>query len=247
VSRAWLAAADDISLGTDDVHVWRARLVQPPDELARLGAALAADERDRAARFRFDRDRNAYTAARGALRALIAGYLGCAPDAPVFGYRERGKPYLIAPPSDLQCNVSHSGGYALLAFTRGREIGVDVEQIRPLSDLLALARTSFSPSEYAVLCGLPAEHQLEAFFACWSRKEAFIKATGEGVSQLAEFDVTVSPNEPARLLRLEGESARRSWTMYDLPAIDGHSAALAVEGRAGSITCWDWPAARQSP
>jgi 4'-phosphopantetheinyl transferase len=240
---AWLAPPTDLALGTDEVHVWRLPLVQPPARLAVLAQTLGDDERARARRFHFDRDRDAFTAARGALRTLAGRYLGQRPDALGFGYQARGKPYLTAPPGDaLRFNVSHSGEFALLAFTRGREVGVDVERRRPLHDLQSLAKISFSPDEYAALLGIPAHDQTDAFFACWSRKEAFIKATGEGISQLAEFDVTVRADQPARLLRVPGGAAAGTrWSMRDLPAIPGHAAALVVDGHDARIDCWDWP------
>ena len=240
---AWLPPPTELALGPDLVHVWRLPLTQPPAQLAVLAQTLGDEERARARRFHFDRDRDAYTCARGALRTLAGRYVAQRPDALGFGYRARGKPYLTAPPGDsLQFNVSHSGELALLAFTRGREVGVDVERRRPLQDLRSLAQTSFSPAEYAALLGVPAHDQTDAFFACWSRKEAFIKATGEGIGQLAEFDVTVRADEPARLLRIPGGAAAGPrWSMRDLPAIPGYAAALVVDGHEVRIACWDWP------
>jgi 4'-phosphopantetheinyl transferase len=241
----WDAAPDALAVAAGEAHVWRLRLVQPAGELARLGATLSDDERARAARFYFERDRAAFTVVRGALRTLLGGYLGTPPGALVFGYRHKGKPYLEAPLDDLQFNVSHSGDFALLAFTRGCAIGVDVERRRRLDDLDAMARISFSPDEYAALHRLaPADHAA-AFFACWSRKEAFIKVTGEGISQLADFDVTLAPGEPMRLLRVRGVAPDAlPWTLHALPEIADHAAALAVEALAIQLRCWDWPPAR---
>jgi len=232
-------------LAIDDVDVWRMRLVQSPAQLAVLAGTLSADEVSRAGRFYFARDRDAYIAARGVLRTLIAGYTGTAPGALVFGYRDKGKPYLEAPAGELRFNVSHSGEFALLAFARRGELGVDIEQRRALDDLLRLAEASFSAHEYAVLCGLPAAAHSDAFFACWSRKEAFIKATGEGIGQLEAFDVSLVPGEPARLLRVDGSPpGELPWAMHELPAIPGHAAALVVESHRARIRCWDWlPAA----
>lgn len=229
------------ALGADDVDVWRMRLAQSPAQLAILAATLSPDEHARAAKFYFDRDRDAYIAARGVLRALAGGYAGVAPGALVFGYRDKGKPYLEAPAGELQLNVSHSGEFALLAFARRSELGVDVEQRRPMEDLVRLAEASFTAHEYAVLCGLAAADQSDAFFACWSRKEAFIKATGEGIGQLAAFDVSLAPGEPARLLRVDGcPPGELRWSMHELPAIPGHAAALVVESHRARIRCWDW-------
>jgi 4'-phosphopantetheinyl transferase len=222
--------------------VWRLSLLQPPAQIAILARTLSPDERERAARFYFERDRNAFTVARGALRTLIAIYTGQPPEDLVFGYQTKGKPYLTAPPSDIRFNISHSGDVALLAFTTSREVGVDVERRRPMQDLLSVAKLSFSPREYTTLCGLPPHDQTDAFFSCWSRKEAFIKVTGEGVSQLADFDVSLRPGEPARLLWVKDVApGHEPWSMHDLPAIPGYAAALAVKAHDVRIDCWDWP------
>ncbi|HEU4726932.1 MAG TPA: 4'-phosphopantetheinyl transferase superfamily protein [Kofleriaceae bacterium] len=240
----WRTPPAELALAPGDAHVWRLPLAQPPAPLAVLARTLDPDEQARARRFHFERDRIAYTAARGALRTLAGRYLGVPPGELVFAYQAKGKPHLDPAASDLCFNVSHSGNFALLAFTRGSEIGVDVERRRPLDDLLSLARISFSAAEYATLCGLPPGHQTDAFFACWSRKEAFIKTTGEGVSQLADFDVSLRPGEPARLLRVKDEPAPpRRWSMHELPEIAGHAAALVVERPEIQIACWDWPPA----
>jgi 4'-phosphopantetheinyl transferase len=241
----WRPPPAELALGPADVHVWCVPLVQLPAQIAALARTLHDDERARAARFYFDRDRSAYTIARGTLRTLAGRYLAQPPEALGFSYRDKGKPYLTAPPgAPLRFNVSHSGELALIAFSRGCELGVDIERRRPLTDLLSLARTSFSPSEYAALCQLPPADHLHAFFSCWSRKEAFIKATGEGVSQLADFDVSLRPDEPARLLRVAGEPAGPlRWSLQDLPAIPDYAAALVLDGPALRVDCWDWPPA----
>jgi 4'-phosphopantetheinyl transferase len=253
VTAAWQPPPAALALDAADVHVWRVPLDPPAGAVAALARTLSDDERGRAARFHFDRDRIAFTVARGALRTLAGRYLAEPPARLAFGYRDRGKPYLIAPPGELRFNVSHSAQLALVCFAHGREVGVDIERRRPLPDLLGLARTSFSPSEYAALCRLPPDAHHDAFYTCWSRKEAFIKATGEGVAQLAAFDVNLGPGEPARLLRVDGEPpGEPRWSLHDLPAIPGYAAALVVESAAGvadtaatafRLACLDWPPA----
>jgi 4'-phosphopantetheinyl transferase len=241
---AWLASPAGLVLGPDELHVWRVPLHPPREQIAVLARRLSDDERERAARFHFERDRMAYTAARGALRTLIGRYLAQPPDRLVFGYRAKGKPYLATPGDALSFNLSHSGEVGLLGFARDREIGIDVEHRRSMDDLRSLARVSFSAQEYATLCSLPPDDQTDAFFSCWARKEAFIKATGEGVSQLADFDVSLRPGEPARLLRVDGEApGRPRWSMHELPSIAGYAAAVVVEGAAIRIACWEWPPA----
>lgn len=251
MTAAWQPPPAELALAAGDVHVWCVALDPPAGVVAALARTLSDDEQGRAARFHFDRDRVAFTVARGALRTLAGRYLGEPPARLRFGYRERGKPYLTAPPGPLRFNVSHSGQRALVCFALDREVGVDIELRRELSDLLSLARTAFSPAEYAALCRLPPDARPGAFFTCWSRKEAFIKATGEGVVQLAAFDVNLAPGEPARLLRFDGDPpGAPRWSLHDLPAIPGYAVALAVERTTDAATdalrlaCWDWrPAA----
>jgi len=243
---AWQSPPSELALAGADVHVWRAALDPPAEAVAALAHLLSDDERERAARLRFARDRIAFIVARGTLRTLAGRYLAAAPARLAFGYRKYGKPYLTAP-GGLRFNVSHSGQRALLCFARDREVGVDIELWRQLPDLLSLARTAFSPAEYAALCRLPEAAHHDAFFACWSRKEAFIKATGEGVEQLAAFDVNLAPGEPARLLRIDGEPpGAPRWSIHDLPAIPGYATALVIERTDGAgplrLACWDWPA-----
>lgn len=249
MTAAWQPPPAELALHAGDVHVWRVALDPPAEAVAALARTLSDDERERAARFYFDRDRIAFTVARGTLRTLAGRYLAEPPARLVFGYGARGKPYLTAPPGALQFNVSHSGQRALLCFARDREVGVDIELRREPPDLLAIARTAFSPTEYAALRRLPPDAHHDAFFTCWSRKEAFIKATGEGVAQLAAFDVSLDPGEPARLLRVDGEPpGAPRWSIRDLPATAGYAAALVVEreGAPLQLACWDGPPAAQS-
>lgn len=243
---AWLPSGS-FALDPDHVHVWRVPLSPPAPQVAALARTLSDDERERAARFHFERDRVGFTVARGALRTLAGRYLGHPPDRLAFGYRDRGKPYLAAPSDGvLRFNVSHSGDLALLAFTHVHEVGVDIERRRSVHDLRALAELSFSRDEYTAWCSLSPRDQPEAFFSCWARKEAFIKATGEGISQLAAFDVSLRPGEPAQLLRVAGDApAQPRWSIHDLPAIPGYATALVVEGAASQIACWDWPPASE--
>jgi 4'-phosphopantetheinyl transferase len=243
---AWRPPPAGLALGDAEVHVWRVALAPAADEVAALARTLDDTERARAGRFHFERDRVAFTVVRGALRTLIGRYLGRPPASIAFGYAARGKPHLALdqPGRGLGFNVSHSGGWGLLAFARDRELGVDVERRRPIDELDSLARHSFSPHELAAWRALPAHDRADAFFRCWARKEAFIKATGEGIAQLAEFDVELRPGEPARLLRTpEPPGGSPRWSLCDLPELPDHAAALVVDGPASQLTCWAWPAA----
>jgi 4'-phosphopantetheinyl transferase len=237
----WQSPPGELSLASDEVHVWRARLDQP-QLLADFSATLALDEQARASRFRFPDDRNHFIAARGLLRILLGRYLEINPAALSFRYSPFGKPSLaVHQGADLRFNLSHSHGLALLAFAQGRDIGVDLESVRPEVAGLRIAERYFSPAEVAALCALPESQQTEAFFNCWTRKEAYIKARGDGLSaRLDQFDVSLAPGEPAELLRTASDEPR-SWTMIELEPGACYKASLVVEGRGWRLRCLQWP------
>jgi 4'-phosphopantetheinyl transferase len=242
---SWELAPPRPALPGDEVHVWRALLDAPAERVRRLLELLASDERERAARFHFERDRRRFTVARGVLRGILGGYLNTAPAALRFVYGAQGKPAL-APEQDaggLRFNVSHSEGVALFAFARGRELGVDVERVSPRVSCEEIAGHFFSPGEVARLRALPAELREAAFFDCWTRKEAYIKARGEGLSlPLDGFDVSLGPGEPAALVanRLDPAEVAR-WSLLALAPWPGFAAAVAVEGRGWRLKCWRLP------
>ena len=235
----WEPSREVAGLDPDEVHVWAADLDHLPE--ASLRGALSADERDRAGRFHFERDRRRFVVARGLLRLLLGRYLDVDPAALAFGYGPRGKPFLDGF-EEPRFNLSHSGGLALLAFASGRDVGVDIEQERPLPGSEDIALHYFSAWEAAELRRLRADEREAAFFRCWTRKEAFIKATGDGLSQpLDAFDVTLAPGEPARLLRVLGEheAARRFW-LEDLRPAPDFAGALAVDGEVKHVVRRTW-------
>ncbi len=198
---------------------------------------LAPDEKERAARFRFDHLRRSFVLARGALRTLLGGYLQTSPVSIEFEYGSKGKPALVAP-APIHFNASHSGGLAVFAFTCGCEIGVDVEKIRPIEEMRNIADHFFCPEEAAELMSLAAEQREYAFFLCWTRKEAYIKALGDGLSApLNRFRVTMQPNQPARFLHLQGDAnAARDWTLHDLHLVSDYAAALAYRDAERPVT-----------
>lgn len=232
--------AHRFELGDQEVHVWTADLADAAAHESRWQPLLSAEERGRAARFRFDGDRRRFTAARGLLRMLLGAYLKAAPATLSFRYSEKGKPALDGPHSEtgLAFNVSHSGAVALFGVTRGREIGVDVEQMSRESDLEAIARRFFSVHEQAQLAAVAPEQRREAFFRCWSRKEAYIKARGEGLSlPLSQFDVSIGLGDGNALLatRPDPEEAQR-WFLRDVPVEAGYAAAVAAFGAPWHLT-----------
>jgi 4'-phosphopantetheinyl transferase len=212
-----------------------------------LWHTLTADECQRAERYIFAKDRAHFVVARGLLRVLLGRYLGQEPQHLRFTYGRHGKPALATETGGvaLRFNVSHSHGLALYAITRGREVGVDIEHIRPEVAQEQVAERFFSPREVTVLRALPTPLQAPAFFACWTRKEAYIKATGAGLAlPLDQFDVSLAPGEPAALLHTawDPQEATR-WALQDLAPAPGYRAAVAVAGHDWHLTCWDGPAA----
>ena len=212
-----------------------------------LWQTLTADECQRAERYVFQKDRTHFVVARGLLRVLLGRYLRQEPQHLRFTYGPHGKPALATDTSgmSLRFNVSHSHGLALYAITYGREVGVDVERIRPKVVHEKIAEHFFSPREVTILRALPTPLQATAFFACWTRKEAYIKAKGDGLAlPLSQFEVSLAPGEPAALLRTAWDLQEAAcWALQDLAPAPGYRAAVAVAGHDWHLTCWHGPAA----
>jgi 4'-phosphopantetheinyl transferase len=220
------------ALGADEVHVWKIALEQPVEVRRKLALTLSAAEMERAGRFYFERHRHHFVVARGFMRAILAGYLDIAPAAVCFTLGAHGKPALAGHGRDLRFNLSHTGELALLAVTLGRDVGVDIEQVRSLDDAATIAARFFSAAENRAWLAVPDAQKPVAFFNAWTRKEAFIKALGDGLSYpLDRFDVSLAPGEPARLLRVAGDpEATRRWRIEALEPAAGYAAAVAVAG-----------------
>lgn len=213
-------------LADDGIHVWAASLALDGSEYRRLLDTLAADERERARDFVFDHDRRQFVAARGVLRAILGRYLGLAPDRLRFRLGPLGKPALVD--HSLRFSVSHSGDLALFAVSRGSEVGVDLERVRPVADLDRIVERYFSSRERQTFCRFPRDRKEEAFFRGWTRKEAWLKARGEGLAGPVELDP-----------QCEGR-----WCVRSIAAAPGHVAALAAEWQPGGerhIEYWQWP------
>jgi len=218
-----------------EVHVWTAHLESPEAGLDQLRNVLSPDEQARARRFHFQRDQQHFIAARGILRHILAAYLDQQPSELQFTYSPSGKPSLAASsgPNGLCFNLSHSHELAVYALTRNREIGVDVERLRAGFPCERIAQRFFAPQEFSKLRSLPGAERYEAFFNCWTRKEAYIKATGEGLSiGLDRFEVSLAPDEPATLLNVVDDPQEASrWTIEKLSPVPGYVGAVAVRGR----------------
>jgi 4'-phosphopantetheinyl transferase len=226
------------------VHVWAATLDLTPAALAASSTTLCAAEIERANRFRLMRDRNRFVAGRGLLRVLLSRYLQIEPRQIEFVYGAQGKPSLGKAflGSGLEFNLAHSHNLALLAVTNAGPVGVDVERIDPMADTRQLVARFFSARESAAFDRLPTDLKPAAFFNLWTRKEAWLKATGEGVGHLLDqVEVSFAPGAPARLLSLPGNArTAESWDLYDLSPAPGFAAALAIAVRNLRLCCWRW-------
>lgn len=230
-------------MSSSDVHVWRASLEQPAAQIQQFAQMLSEDERSRADRFYFERDRQHFIVGRGLLRTILARYLALKPNQIRFCYSSRGKPTLDTREHDgtLKFNLSHSHELALYAITRDRQIGIDLEYMRPTSDVEQLAQRFFSPREYAVIHSLPPSQKQVAFFNGWTCKEAYLKAIGEGLAQLQQVEVSLNPEEPRQLLSINQDSQAASrWCLQALSPAADYIATLAVEGHDWRLTCWQW-------
>ena len=235
----WKPAPVPPALGRSDVHVWRVDLGsaaaggESPHE-----AALAAEERERASGYPAGAPRRRFLTSRASLRSLLSGYLGVPPGELRLRYGQHGKPSLQEPAADLTFNQSHSGELLLLAFGRGRELGIDVERTGRDVSWERVARRFFERRELEALEALPAAARRQAFFRGWTRKEAFVKATGRGVTQgLRTFAVSLDPGAASLLWMQDGDPA--DWSMADIDAGPGYAAALCAAGDGWSLRCFE--------
>jgi 4'-phosphopantetheinyl transferase len=242
----WSSPLATPELADGEIHVWRASLSTDETTLRSLELTLAAQEKARAARFIFERDRDRFVAARGILRDLLGRYLLCEPRNIEFSYGPRGKPAISADESrhPLRFNLSHSHGLALIGISREREIGIDLERMRPEFAGEEIAKRYFSVKEIAELSRLPEELRTEGFFLCWTRKEAYIKAKGDGLHiPLDSFDVSLTPGKPATLSSVDTSD----WSIESfVPSLDSdlrHAAAVVAEGKGWVARYWEWRAA----
>jgi 4'-phosphopantetheinyl transferase len=217
------------------VHVWAASLDVGAARRRALARYLSRGEVDRALRLRSDVERTRFVVARGILRELVARYLSVEPCCVRFRYGAYGKPSLAEGP--LAINLSRTEDRALFAFARGREIGVDIERVRPDFPCERVAAAFFSAAEVPALRAFPCEERPEAFFRCWTRKEAYLKARGDGLTvDLASFDVSL--DECPVLLRVPDEPGR--FALYDLDGPPGHAVALAADGERACVSQQVW-------
>jgi len=235
----WAPNPEKLELADDEIHVWRVYLDCEERQLDRFESTFGPDERARANRFLLRRDRHGFVVTRGVLRELLGRYLNRTPADLELDYSPQGKPFLRAEflKRPIQFNVSHSHGLALLAFTMRRNLGVDVEFVRPDFAAYGIAERYFSPLEVMELRALPPPLRAEGFFLCWTRKEAYVKARGEGLQlPLETFQVSLTPGQPEQLRG--GDSLR--WRLCSLRPDPRYAGALVGEGRDWRPSYWDW-------
>ncbi len=237
----WLSPPEHPTLADGEVHVWRVPLCLPDARIEGLWHTLDATERRKAESYRFERHRRRYIAATGALRSLLGRYMGVQAAGVRFVYGAHGKPILAAERA-IEFNLSHSGDLALCAVARGRALGVDVERLRAIDEAEGIAEQFFAPGERAALRELPPSARAEAFLRCWTCKEAYLKARGEGLTaSLDRFEVTFASGEPAVGLRVPGEPQEAArWSVRALSPLPDYVGAVVVEGHGWSLRSWEW-------
>ena len=228
----WLRPPADLKLQNHEVHVWRAALDRSPELTQFFAKSLSADEQTRADRFRFEQHRQRFITGRGILRSLLGRYLQIAPDQLQFNYSDKGKPALAN--QTLQFNLAHSQGLALIAVSLDRPVGVDLEQIRAIADLNLLTQRFFSLTEHAAICNLPLDQQPKAFFRYWTCKEAYLKATGDGLSKLKGLEISLESSRSACLANV----SQNEWHLQELAPAEGFVGAIVAFQQDWHLTCW---------
>ena len=239
----WKTPPQQLILSPNHVHIWKASLSPSESQLARLQNLLATDEQIRAKRFKFLKHRRAFITARGVLRLILSQYLQIAPQSLHFGQGPHGKPFLISPTiPQLSFNVSHSHNIALYAVTLESHIGIDIEYHRKKLGVQSLIQRICSTEEKAILMALSPPEQKKGFFACWTRKEAYVKATGKGITiPLASLTVSLPPVKFVGLQQTESDEEDIShWAMSELPVGPSYTAAFAIKKINCVTSYWAW-------
>jgi Phosphopantetheinyl transferase len=222
-----------------DLHLWRASLASSPQSLAHFSALLSSDEKARAARFHFERDRARYTMGRGILRTLLGSYLGLEPENVKISYGPQGKPFVdsINQNQNLEFNVSHSNEHAVYLFGWDRLVGIDIEHIRPMTDADDFAKHFFSKRESLLIRSLSGNKKWEAFFKFWTCKEAYLKANGSGLTvPLNEVEIALENDGSAALTSIGGDTHQaQHWRLETFNPTADYQVALLVEGQNGNI------------
>jgi 4'-phosphopantetheinyl transferase len=241
---AWQTPPRKLTLPANRLDLWRVSLCPGESRQSGLLGILSADETERAGRFHFEPDRMRFVSCRSALRSILALYLKMEPAELRFQYGAKGKPEIQEDqnPDAVRFNVSHSKDLALIGVSSGRSLGVDVEKLRPAPDCLELAERFFSEREFHALLELSADQRAKAFLACWTRKEAFIKANGDGLSYpLRDFSVSTTFDGPAAIEEVKTDpDAMLRWSLISLQPENEYVAAVAFENAPCQLRHWNW-------
>lgn len=237
----WKQPPLNLSLSKDEVHVWLADLDQAKSYLPQLALMLSDDEQLRAERFYLEKHRQRFTIGRGILRIILGRYLKVEPQALKFRYQAFGKPELVQPPtvSKLWFNLSHSEQLAVYAVACDRSIGVDLEYLRSIADLEQLAQRFFSTREYAAIQALPDHQKHKAFFRYWTCKEAYLKATGEGIAKLGQVEIQLA-QQASFIAATNLPQSEQSWNLKEFVPAPDYVAAIAFTGQNCQIQYWQF-------
>jgi 4'-phosphopantetheinyl transferase len=235
INHSWLPAPANLTLSSNDVHIWKINLKQPDSQIQSFRATLSTDEIARADRFYFPEHRQRFLVGRGSLRHILGKYLNIEPSQVEFAYQQRGKPILAAKfaNSGIFFNISHSQDLGLCGVSHQQLIGVDLEYMRPTSDLDNLAKRFFSSKEYEVIKLLAGEQKQQVFFRYWTCKEAYLKATGDGLVDLEKIEIELTPTIPAQL------NVAGDWELRELIPADNFTAAVVVAHHESKFHFWE--------
>ncbi|VXD21732.1 4'-phosphopantetheinyl transferase HetI [Planktothrix serta PCC 8927] len=228
------------SLSSESVDVWQTNLKRSLQQIQFYQTILSPDEQKRAQRFKFEKDQQAFIIARGTLRMILSQYLSLSPEQIKFKYTSKGKPSLDQDPLPLHFNLSHAYGKAIYAIALDKNIGVDIEYLRKI-EVLSLAKRFFCDSEYQWLNSLSLEEQYTAFFKLWTCKEAYLKATGEGLVGLQDIEIKTPLSSSWKILQISQNSEiGENWTLQTIETAENYVATLALEGINYQFNTWQW-------
>lgn len=236
----WTAFSNqDLSLQPSQLHVWSVRKSDHENRLQKYWEILEDTEKERALSFRFGKDRDCFIIARGVLRNLLGTYLQMAPDQVTFQLGDHGKPY-VNHPSQIRFNISHSGDTILLGFVQKHRIGIDIEYTKRKVAVKKIAKLFFAEEEVTSLCRLDQAYHTQAFYNCWTRKEAFIKAVGSGLSfPLDQFVVSLDSTKEATLIDTKWDKKEKyKWTLHTIEPRKDYIGAVSVKGNVSDIQSW---------
>jgi 4'-phosphopantetheinyl transferase len=236
------SGADNLKLLPGEIHMWLIPEVQNENMMKVLSHKLNDAEKEKASRYYFEKKRRQYIITRGVLKILLEVYTRRNSEQFQIVQGIYGKPFMRSEEEEIHFNISHSEGLSILGFSKEAPLGVDIEIIREIPERDEIAEKYFSKKENNIYKTIPEEYRTKAFFNCWTRKEAFIKAIGEGFSKpLDQFDVTFLSNEKTKLISIDGDTRKADeWSLQELKTAQGYVSAFAVKKRKFRLSCWTW-------